>query len=190
MSTCCSIVRCNEEKDTIVGTSTSSAHRDVIEQDLGHFDNLLWNRQKRVEETHDFRQLYHHLRDRNIQNLYRRSVSGSLLHGAQLILVLCLPRLTQTGWPGTLGGRRFRNVAVQCNSCLLPGPCRPSGAVRYGAWTRQGPWRRSSAHDARRRRRSLRRRALPVPPPASSRSAMASQPLRFDTKSNANLFEP
>ena len=33
-----------------------------------------------------------------------------------------------------------------------------------------------------RRRRSLRRRALPVPPPASSRSAMASQPLMFEQK--------
>ena len=31
-----------------------------------------------------------------------------------------------------------------------------------------------------RRRRSLRRQALPVPPPASPRSAMAGQPLRFE----------
>ena len=37
-----------------------------------------------------------------------------------------------------------------------------------------------SCRNMERRRRSLRRRALPVPPPASSRSAKASQPLRFE----------
>ena len=53
MSTCCSTARCNEEQDMIVGTSTSGsascghahgrAHRDVLKQDLGHFDNLIGN---------------------------------------------------------------------------------------------------------------------------------------------------
>ena len=52
----------------IVGTSTSCSascvarktarHRDVIKQDLGHFDNLLWNRQKEVEEARNVMQLF------------------------------------------------------------------------------------------------------------------------------------
>ena len=45
---------------------------------------------------------------------------GELLHGALLDPILWPPRLTQTGWPGTLGGgRRFWNAAVHI-SCLSP----------------------------------------------------------------------
>ena len=145
------------------------AHRDVIEQDLGHVDSLLGNRLKLVEEAHDVRQLIHQLRHRNIQNLYHGSVSGGLLHGAQLILVLWPPRLTQTGWPGTLGERRLRNVAVKYNSCLSPGPCR---LLALCAMVRRLGKGHGDAHPfmpqhGTEASLSLLRRALPVPPPAS-----------------------
>ena len=68
-------------------------------------------------------------------------------HGAQLILVLWPSRLTQTGWPepwGEAPSERGREVQL----VPLPRPLPSSGAVRYGAWTRQGPWRPSSAHVA------------------------------------------
>ena len=84
----------------------SGAPKDIIEQYLVHFENLLRNRQKRVEEAHNVLQLVYHLRHKNIQNLDHGHDVGELLRGALLDPFLWPPRLTQTGWPGTLGGRR------------------------------------------------------------------------------------
>ena len=67
------------------------AHRDVIKQDLGHFDNLLGNRQKRVEKAHDIRQLFHHLRHKCINNLHHGSTAhevDNVLHGVPLDTLL------------------------------------------------------------------------------------------------------
>ena len=43
---------------------------NIIRQDLRHFDNLLGIGHERVEETHDVRQLFNHLRHRCIENLH------------------------------------------------------------------------------------------------------------------------
>ena len=51
-----------------------------------------------------------HLRHRNVEKRDQRDCVDDLLHGASLNP--WPPRHTQTGWPGTLGERRFRNVAV------------------------------------------------------------------------------
>ena len=67
------------------------AHRDVIEQDLGHFDSLLGNRLKRVEEAHDVRQLIHRQRHRIIEKRHQRGCVDDMFHGAPLY-----PRM-QTG---------------------------------------------------------------------------------------------
>ena len=81
--------------------ATQTSRRNIVRQDLRHFDNRLRVRPENVEELHEVRQLFHHLRHRCIQNLYHRGINGNLLHGTQLIPLLWPPRLTQTGWPGT-----------------------------------------------------------------------------------------
>ena len=53
-----------------------------------------------LERSH---QLLHHLRHRNVQNLYHGHDVSELLHGALLDPSLWLLRLTQAGWPGTPG---------------------------------------------------------------------------------------
>ena len=101
--------------------------------DLGHVNNLL-DKCLRVEEPHDIRQLYHHLRHRNVHNLDHGHDVGKLLHAAQMDPFLWLLRLTLAGWPGSPGlflirleevrlvRRLFRILAVTCNSNLLPAP--------------------------------------------------------------------
>ena len=84
-STFCSAIRCSEEKDTIVGTSTScSAVCDCMRQDLGHCDNLLGIRRERAEEVQDVWQLFPHLRHRIVEKRHRRDFVDDLLHGAPL----------------------------------------------------------------------------------------------------------
>ena len=120
----------------IVGTSTSCsgscvapqnrAHRDVLRKDLGHFDNVLWNRQKEVKEAHDVRQLFHHLRHRSVEKLYHRGMNGNLLHGTRQISLLWPPRLTQTGWPGTPGRHHvFVGELVVLGACRVGRRSRP-----------------------------------------------------------------
>ena len=56
--------------------------RDVIEQDLGHLDNLLRNAEiERRENTKE--QLFHHQRHRNVESRKQRSVDH-LVHGVPL----------------------------------------------------------------------------------------------------------
>ena len=107
-------------------------------------------------------QLFFHQRLRNIEH----RCEDDLLHGVPLVPLL-RPHLREPVMSGAPGGRCFievekrsavnlppggellRIVAVKFNSYSSPRPLPSSGAVRYGAWTRQGPWRRSSAHVAR-----------------------------------------
>ena len=106
-------------------------------------------------------QLFFHQRHRNIEH----RCGDDLLHGVPLVPLL-RPDLREPVRPGAPGGRCFiedekevlctcrlggellRIVAVKYNS-YSPRPLPSSGAVRCGAWTRQGPWRRSSAHVTR-----------------------------------------
>ena len=60
----------------------AGSHRNIIGQVLGHFDNLLGIRHERIEEVHDVRQLFHHLRRRIIESRQRKDSIDSLLHGA------------------------------------------------------------------------------------------------------------
>ena len=47
--------------------------RDVLGQDLGHFDNLLGIRHERVDETEDVWQLFHCLRHKSVEDLHHGS---------------------------------------------------------------------------------------------------------------------
>ena len=62
--------------------ANSGLHGDIIGQDLGHFDNLLGIRRELVEEMHDVRQLFHHLRHRIVESRQRRDSIDNPLHGA------------------------------------------------------------------------------------------------------------
>ena len=44
-----------------------ASRRDVLEDDLGHFNNLLGNRHKRIDEPEHIHQLFHHQRHRSIE---------------------------------------------------------------------------------------------------------------------------
>ena len=111
-----------------------------LEDDLGHVDNLLRNKQKRVEEVEDFRRLFHHQRHRNIEHRQTRDGVDDLLHSVSLCPFLrhdaseaVRPRppelrhavvVSEVEVPraGLLEGGFFRNVAVQCTSYPLPTP--------------------------------------------------------------------
>ena len=76
MSTFCSIIRCNEENDTIVGTSTSCSascgsgtkvRRGMTSRlILGHFDNQLWNLEITIQMTSGDEDVLFHVPDRSI----------------------------------------------------------------------------------------------------------------------------
>ena len=93
MSTCCSTVplqgRIGNDRRHChhlfrqLCIAHNGAHRNVLRQDLGHFDSLLRNRQKRVEELEHVWQLFHHLRRRIVESRQRGEVDD-LLNGAPL----------------------------------------------------------------------------------------------------------
>ena len=107
------------------------SRRDVLEDDLGHVDNLLGNhKRRRVKETQDVHQLFHHQRQKIIEDLYHGSKVGKLLHGVPLDPPLRPWRLCQAGRPPPaglfvvqaaelwMGERFFRDFAVWFNSNL------------------------------------------------------------------------
>ena len=77
------------------------SHRNIVRQDLGHFDNLLGIRHERVEEMQDVRQLFHHLRHRCTKNLHHGSKAhevDNVLHSVPLDPLL-RPRLGRNPGP-------------------------------------------------------------------------------------------
>ena len=152
-------------------TQNSGSHRDIVEQDLGYFDNLLRIRRERVEEAYDVRQLFHHLRHRCIENLHHGSKAhevDNVLHGVPLDSLLrprvrdrpqaaplrCLRQTTRrTPHPWLL----WTSVSVELCS-QPPRPCpssvpvgrrtfhQPPHCRSGGGRLRTGPLRRSAAH--------------------------------------------
>ena len=110
------------------------AHRDVIEQDLGHFDSLLGNRLKRVEEAHDVRQLFHHLRHRIVEKRHQRDCVDDLFHGAPLYPCMRTGQGSDPVRPSTFG---VLVVQVEVHR-IHPGvgrPLAPWSVVRLGPCT-------------------------------------------------------
>ena len=167
MSTFCSIIRCNKEKGYDnrphfhqlfyqLRVTQNSAYRDVIEQDLGYFVNLLGNGQKHVEKAHDVWQLFHHPRHRIVEKRHQRDCVDNLLHGAPQIPFLrpgreailsgrdplgsSSKKLKSSGW-GVWG-----SVAVK----FISWPHTPALAIvcPREEFSLPGPLRRSSAHVA------------------------------------------
>ena len=139
--------------------ATHASRRDVLEEDLGHVDNLLGNRTRCIEETEDVHQLFSHQRHRDVKNRQRKRGVDDLVHWV-LLNPLLLPRGGQAANPRQAHLRR-QEKSTQClprgewdapergrvlQLVLLPRPCPSSDLVRYGACTRTGPLRRSSVH--------------------------------------------
>ena len=61
-----------------------ASRRDVLENDLGHFNNLLGNRHKSIDEPEHIHQLFHHQRHRSIARRYPRNGVDDLVHGVPL----------------------------------------------------------------------------------------------------------
>ena len=87
-----------------------ASRRDVLEDDLGHFNNLLGNRHKRIDEPEHFHQLVHRLRHGSIEQRDLRHAVDNLLHGAPLHPLLRPRHVKQTVWPGATGGRHLIHV--------------------------------------------------------------------------------
>ena len=128
----------------LVGTVTQLIHhlrftyresrRDVVNEDLGHFKNLLGNRD--VQELVDLHQLFSHQRHRNIERRQEGRAVANLFHCAPLNPLL-RPDLAEAVRPGApelwhtvverkvlcavlLGEVCFRNFAVYCVSYSSP----------------------------------------------------------------------
>ena len=165
MSTFCSRVHCKEEKDMIVGTSTScvhqlrlanrSSHRNIIRQDLGHFDNLLGNRRECGKEEQDIRQLVQHLRRKNIEILDDRR--ARCLRAAATSPAAAPPTSVLAALP-----EKVASVPVGRRASRGPSPPLP-WAAHGGASLQPGPFGATAARDAS---ASAGRRALAVPPPS------------------------
>ena len=114
---------------------------------------------ERVEEMHDVRQLFHHLRRRIVENRHRRDSIDNLLHGA-----LQNPHLRPGQGsdpvrprPAGLFFKEAEELRLGCGGGPGSWPCSSSRAptlrpwhssvlVRSGAYSLPGPLRRSSAH--------------------------------------------
>ena len=79
--------------------TTQASRRDVLEDDLGHVDNLLGIRTQRIEETEDVHQLFAHQRHRDVKNRQRRRGVDDLVHGV-LLNPLLRPDLVEAVSPG------------------------------------------------------------------------------------------
>ena len=97
------------------------SHRDVLGQDLGHFDDLFGIGHERVEELEHVWQLVHHLRHRCIENLHHQSHThkvDNMLHSVSQD-----PLLAATRRQAHL---RRPEKSTQClppgGSCLVPTP--------------------------------------------------------------------
>ena len=134
------------------------SHRDVLEDDLGHFNNLLGKRYKRIDKLEHIHQLFHHQRRRRIESQEQRGVD-SLLHSAPLNPPL-RPDASEAVRPRP-GGRWLVVVEKEVlHTCRLGGGVLllvptlrllpPSVSVELsGAKTRQGPGRSTAAHAAK-----------------------------------------
>ena len=133
-----------------------SAQWDIIEQDLRHFDDMLEIRQKRVEEAHDVRQLFHHLRHKCIKNLHhgatrtRSTMCSTVRRPSPATEARREPRAAPPGvFVKQLEEHRFPGCFGPCPSSVPvgrrtfhePPPCRSCGGR-----LRTGPLRRSAAH--------------------------------------------
>ena len=126
------------------------SHRDALEDDLGHVDNMLGNRQKRVEELKHVQQLFHHQRHRSVKRLQTRNGIDDLFHGVPLDTYLRpstqrLPHQTTGRTPGEEGASVV--VTRRASRAPPPWPCSVPLGLRGGC-SRPRPWRRSSVHTA------------------------------------------
>ena len=93
MSSFCYTSARKEDTDTIVGTSTNcstscgssseerkGSHPEVLGVDHGHVDNLLGKQE--IELLEDVRQLFNHLRHRNVKRRHDHRAVDHLFHGA------------------------------------------------------------------------------------------------------------
>ena len=134
------------------------SHSHVLEDDLGHFNNLLGKRYKRIDKLEHIHQLFHHQRRRRIESQEQRGVD-SLLHSAPLNPPL-RPDASEAVRPRP-GGRWLVVVEKEVlHTCRLGGGVLllvptlrllpPSVSVELsGAKTRQGPGRSTAAHAAK-----------------------------------------
>ena len=129
-----------------------------VQNDLGHFDDLLDVRQLVVEDLQHFHHGVHQLRLKSVEKRDDGCRVDDLLHDAprdSLRRQPVRPRAPELQHAivveeevlraGLLGGGCLRNSTVYFFS-NPPRPLPSSGAVRCGAGTRQGPLRRSGVH--------------------------------------------
>ena len=117
------------------------SRRDVVNEDLGHFNNLLVNRD--VQELVDLHQLFSHQRHLNIERrqdaplnpLLRPDLVEAVRPGAPELLHTVVVVERKVLCAGLLGEECFRNFAVYCVS-YSSRPLPSSDLVRYGAGTR------------------------------------------------------
>ena len=111
MSTFCSMIRCNEEKDTIVGTSTSCSASCVS-----------CTAMRIRTSSSKILQLFHRLRHRCSENLHRGTTAhevDNVLHGVPLDLLL-RPDASEAVRPRP-GGMHFFGRQEKSTQCLPPG---------------------------------------------------------------------
>ena len=104
MSTVCSITRCNEENDTIVGNSTScSASCGSRTEVRGGMRSMMILGTSITCSATGMSASKNWSTSTNCSPICATGTSRicNLLHGTLLIPLLWPPRLTQTGWPGT-----------------------------------------------------------------------------------------
>ena len=98
MATSCSAIRCNEEKEMSVGTSTSCSascgsrtgvRTALVDEDLGHFDNLLGHLDILQCEGID-QQLFFHQRHRNIEHWCEDDLLHRVPLGPDAVYLSCL----------------------------------------------------------------------------------------------------
>ena len=139
--------------------------RGLVHSDLGHFDNLLENKQRGVEEHKNLHQLSHHLRYRSIEHRQGHNVDG-LLHDAPLNPLLRTRHVGHTVWSGATDGKHLaKNVHGKVLGACRLGSGGPPDRRRVVQLASPTPWPWPSSV-----RQGLGDRLLLVPPGSTQSS--------------------